>query len=611
MLRAHAAGAATDDDLIEHLLGSGYPDLRVWRTHRDLHQLSGGRGDGLPWMPPLHSGARDVLDRIRHRVTEVELQRGEAPTPASGAALSLRFTGGLDVVAGALGRLGRAPLQRGWSFDGRNARYMFSHLIRCSRPGRQDTGERFAEVIGPLRLGERKLVELAAFAPQWAGQVETLLGWPGLASGAWWMHAHAKDVSWKVDSDLREAWAEEVTEHTPLSSADLLDGAVDIWWFRDAYGQLGPDRWKVLDAAAKYCATGSGHKRAQLFADAIRGQTDEDGLLGRIAEGRHQDCVRALGLLPLPTGAARDAAVARRYEKIQEFRRSGRQFGPRRRASEQRAADIALANLARIAGYRDPLRLSWAMEARSAAAPGDAPPKPAELRRQAARVRDSLEAAMVSGDVFTGAELRELAAHPVLAPRLARLVITLGDPGDHSAGCPAGYPAGDFGVLVGHDGARHPVAPDAELRIAHPVDLRERGGLEPWQRDCRARGLTQPFKQVFREVYEPAGDEWGADGSLRYEGRELDRRRGLALLGSRGWVSRPDREARKTFHAAQISVCLSFRDDDIDALTVDEVRFSHRETGEALGAAEVPAGLFSEVMRDIDLALSSRSGGAP
>jgi Family of unknown function (DUF5724) len=239
------------------------------------------------------------------------------------------------------------------------------------------------QAVHNLRAGARRF-ELAAFAPQWAGHVEALIGWPGLASGAWWMHAHTKDVNWKADRDLREASEEEVTERTPLTASDLVDGAVDVWWFTDACGRLGQDRWKALDAAAKYCSTGTGHRRAQLFADAVRGQASEAELRHAITEKRHQDSVRALGLLPLPAGAARDQAAAQRYGLIQEFRRTSRQFGPARRASEQRAADIALANLARMAGYRDPLRLSWAMEAR-----GIADPEAKELRRQAASCASS------------------------------------------------------------------------------------------------------------------------------------------------------------------------------------------------------------------------------
>ena len=46
-----------------------------------------------------------------------------------------------------------------------------------------------------------------------------------------------------------------------------------------------------------------------------------------------------------------------------------------------------------------------------------------ELKRQASRIRPSLEQFMVRGDEFSGGELRELMDHPLLAPMLKNLVI--------------------------------------------------------------------------------------------------------------------------------------------------------------------------------------------
>jgi len=55
------------------------------------------------------------------------------------------------------------------------------------------------------------------------------------------------------------------------------------------------------------------------------------------------------------------------YKRIQEFLRTSKQFGAQRQASAKRAAGIALDNLARTAGYADPIRLEWAMEATAVA----------------------------------------------------------------------------------------------------------------------------------------------------------------------------------------------------------------------------------------------------
>ena len=69
----------------------------------------------------------------------------------------------------------------------------------------------------------------------------------------------------------------------------------------------------------------------------------------------------ALGLLPLEPRAPREDVLAR-YKVMQEFVRTSHQFGSMRQASEKLAARIAQENLARTAGYPDPIRLQWAME---------------------------------------------------------------------------------------------------------------------------------------------------------------------------------------------------------------------------------------------------------
>ena len=59
------------------------------------------------------------------------------------------------------------------------------------------------------------------------------------------------------------------------------------------------------------------------------------------------------------TAATRSIA---RYAALQAFLRESKKFGSQRQLSEKRAVEIGMANLARTAGYKDPLRLSWAVE---------------------------------------------------------------------------------------------------------------------------------------------------------------------------------------------------------------------------------------------------------
>ena len=98
-----------------------------------------------------------------------------------------------------------------------------------------------------------------------------------------------------------ERWKAQVAQRTPLDAEDLVDDAVDVAWFNRTYSAMGKKRWEAVYDAAKFAASGGGHKRAQLFADAMLGHVKSKELVAPITSKRHQDAVRALGLLPLPT----------------------------------------------------------------------------------------------------------------------------------------------------------------------------------------------------------------------------------------------------------------------------------------------------------------------
>ncbi|MBB4634023.1 DUF4132 domain-containing protein [Longimicrobium terrae] len=649
-LAAYRAGAADRDDFITLILGrasgAGLPPL--------IHAVSSRKP------PPelaAHAELLDAVEACRRRIVEVECARGDRPTEASRHALHLRWTGGLETLSPALPALGSTNFARtmGWTRDGASRQDTLSHLVLRSIPRAEDTHDAFAAWAAGTRLKPAKLVELALYAPQWAGHVAHTLGWPGLDSAVWWMGAHTKDDrSWSLN-ELKEVWAAEVSEYTPLSAADLTEGAVDVAWFREAHARLGAERWKTVEAAAKYGSSAGGHTRAQLFGRAMGGVVTREELAARIADKRHQDSVRAVGLVPLPADGERAAELLARYQLLQQYRRESRRFGSQRQASEGRAVEIGMANLARTAGYRDPQRLQWAMEREavadlaagpvvrevagvtitlsigedgtpelSAARGGKAlksipaavgkDPEAAELkdrlkelRRQASRVRGALEEAMCRGDLFTGAELRVLLGHPILRPALERLVFV----GDEAAG----YPAQGGLALRGADGALHALGADESVRLAHPDDLFRRGDWSAWQRDCFRAERVQPFKQVFRELYPMVDAEADSTYSRRYAGHQVQPRQALALLGGRGWVAHPEEGVSRTFHDAGLTARLGFQEAfytpaDIEGLTLEVVVFTRKGEWKHVPLAEVPPRVFSEAMRDLDLVVSvAHQGG--
>ena len=154
-------------------------------------------------------------------------------------------------------------------------------------PIETETPQDFAQAVKAANIPTQRLVEVAMYAPQWVNHIEHSLGWKGFAEAVWWFHAHTKDNAWQVDADIRELWALRLPNATPLSSQDLIDGAVDVGWFQRIKRRMKGDRWTALNDAAKYTSGGGGHKRAQLFAAAMTGDTDRAGLIKRIQDKRH------------------------------------------------------------------------------------------------------------------------------------------------------------------------------------------------------------------------------------------------------------------------------------------------------------------------------------
>jgi len=655
VLAAYHAGAAGPDDILAHLMmvGEEHPERMFGLMCHDLHRLSGRTPDPLL---KDHPYLAELVDRCRRRIVEVELQRGESPTPATPLALGLRYVGGADVLIRVLQGLGNEKIGRGSAHDEASRARVFTHLIEATAPLPTDSPEEFAARTRAAGVTSKRLLQVAMLAPQWASHVERAVGWEGLAEAVWWIHAHTRPAYYRVEQDMQALWTAHISCRTPISGEDLADGAADPAWFHRAYEQLGEVRWEQLDEWMPITCDANNHTRARLYADALRGRLDREGLFERIRQKRHQDSVRAVGLLPLAAGGDGRKDLLDRYNVLQEFRRGSHKFGAQRQVSEQRAVEIAMQNLARVAGYPDPLRLEWAMEIESLADLAAGPVKvavglteaalsideqghpqmtftkagrtlksvpaalnnsdqfkalqerKAQLRRQSSRTRASLETSMCRGDVFSGRELQDLCRHPVLAPMLARLVVI----GEGIRG----YPVDGGRGLQDHAARIEPVRADEKLRIAHPLDLLATDEWHLWQRDCFSRERVQPFKQVFRELYilTEGEKEDGGRVSHRYAGQQVEPRKAAALLGGRQWLIHHDAGVQRTFHEEGITACLTSEADWLSylgstSITLGGVHFSRRHELEPVPLEQVPPRIFSEVMRDLDLVVSVAHAG--
>lgn len=621
--RAYLSGGCTRADVMDQF---GYYNFahNEWNLTRATR-----RGQVSPELA-------EIAEAYVARLVEVEAQRGELPTAASPILRKARSGIYLPQVRLLLGA-NAALSARAAGATSRTA--VFNDLFSISKPRPEETPEVAGAAFVADKIRPERLLELAMLAPQWASAVEIALSWDGLTDAVWWVHAHTKDDQWGIEQEIKDIWKGELSERSPLSSESLLQGAVDVAWFNRFRSKFDAKRWKQIESVAKFASSGSGHARAKLFAQAMTGDVAASELEARIREKRNGDAVRALGLVRLDS----EGEVKRRYALIQEFLHGSRQFGSARQASEKLAGTIALENLARTAGYPDPLRLTWAMEAKevedlsgegkavitgdvqvrlsfdgngdpqitatkNGAALKDVPAavkkltevkaltdRRKTLRQQAQRMRSALEEAMQRGDAFQTEEVERLMAHPGLAPMLRNLVF-IGESGA------AGF-LDERGRLAGEQD---------RLTIAHPHDLLTRGDWPHWQHAVMSDERVQPFKQVFRELYVLTETEREAHRSMRYGGHQLNPRQALAILGKRGWLLRPDEGLSKTLHGSGLTARLSFEENffspaDIEGLTLAGLEFTPSGTWKSVPRTEVPPKVFSETMRDLDLIVSVAS----
>jgi hypothetical protein len=672
---AYAAGGATRADWYDHLLGPRHPTRYHGVSFTELKSMTSPRNlkkveaycDRFPEV-------RELLDACRERILEIELGRGEEATAATVPALHLQSLYGIDTLLRVLSALGKQPfkIESTWNRDRQVGRAAtLTRLIGVTYPKPEDSPADFVaklkEAVVGKRFPEERVLELAFHAPQWSRFIEAYLGWPGFSEGLYWFLAHMKYIgdtgenatigagvaSEEKDSEQAgnqvSTWDRFIGERTALTANERQEGAVDVEWFQRVYAQLTGKRWQAMAQAARYAATPAQAKRATFIADVLLGKASRRDLIAGIRKKFLKENVRLLGLLPLAAGAKRTADIAERYRVLQEYRRYAKQLSAMTKEGALRAGEIGMENLARIAGYRDPLRLEWAMEADSVKDLASGPvsvkhdnitvtlelddrarpqlsvsrngkelksipteikkkdkriaalaERATELKRQSSRTRESLELAMCRGDSFTAAELLQLCQHGLLAPILSRLVLI----GDGILG----YPDKGGKALRDEHGKLEPIKKTETLRIAHPYDLLATKKWDAWQHECFQAERVQPFKQVFRELYVVTEQE-KSDGILsrRYAGQQVNPTQAMALWGQRGWNVREG--VWKTYYDVGITAFVGFNNGaatplEVEGLTIESVQFQKRDATEWMKLIDVPPRVFSEVMRDLDLVVS-------
>jgi hypothetical protein len=632
-----------------------------------------------------------LLEATIDRIVTLETLRGEIPTPLTAVAYQIqRFNGGARHFVSLLAALGTTGFFRGYSYyysekNDITKKECLSLLLKHCQPLPDDTPESLKHMLEAAKIREKRVIEAAAYAPQWAGLLEKATGIVGLKCGVWFFHAH-------INEGFSAEKETEVALYSAITPQQFQDGTFDKDWFYEAYTTLGEERFNELYKSAKYITdSNSNHRRSQLYTDAVLGRLDLAAIKAEVAEKRNQEKLRALALVPLDSANPGDALE--RYEYIQRFKKESRQFGAQRQASEGKAVQTALENLAITTGYVDVDRMTWAMEGEKIeglkplmepkllgntevalrieadGTPGIVVVKGGKelkslpkalnkdphvlelkeavkgLRDQKSRARLSFEMAMVLRTEFTAGELIGLLGHPVLRDSVASLVFAAGaaasaaegSSGSSAEGSIDGSAEGSFGsaaegsdgtpllgcpevrdgelLLVDFEGIAEPIPADLPLTIAHPYNMVHTKSWAAFQQYIYQNQIVQPFKQVFREYYPVTEDELAAVSiSRRYAGNQVQPKKALALLKTRGWTVDYEEGLQRVWHKDNLIVRMYaladwFSPADIEAPTLETVRFFRRDKYELVPFAEIAPIIFSEAMRDIDLAVSVAHAG--
>ncbi|MDE6177880.1 MAG: DUF4132 domain-containing protein [Duncaniella sp.] len=577
-------------------------------------------------------------------VLDIELRRGDTPTPVSGIAEEIRCIRGIDYLMRILTGLGKEkPVVIGYS-TGDSKRAMFSRFLGVCIPGEDDNAKRLREAAAKAGVSDEQLVTAAMYSRRWLEMVEEAIGWKGLASAAYYFMAHTGEA-------LDDSAKSHISRYTSVSPDDFADGAFDPVWFREVYKALGKKRFEVVYDAARYIADGNRHTRARKLSDAALGILKAKDVQKEIAEKRNKDLVVAYGIIPLSRNRLKD--LRQRYAALTKFAKESKQFGAQRQASEGRAVKLALDNLARTAGFGDAVRLTWCMEADLVKEVSEFL-SPAEvdgvsfwidlesgipelvveskgkrlqsiptrfkkdkyvekmrevykqLKDQHTRGRALLESAMTDGAEFTAEEIGQLRENQVIWSLLSRLVVRSADS--------FGFPGEDGKSLVSADGEIIPIAEGDILTIAHPYDMMEAGVWGRYQSALFERQWRQPFKQVFRELYIPVEEEKCQSKSLRYAGNQIMPARTVGVLKKRQWTVDYENGLQKVcFNGNVIAVMYAMADwfspSDIEPPTLEYVAFYDRRTLDTKNIGEIDPKVFSEIMRDVDLAVSVAHAG--
>ncbi|MBD5132092.1 MAG: DUF4132 domain-containing protein [Clostridiales bacterium] len=578
------------------------------------------------------------INRFVDEGLQTEFARGSLETPYDSVLRRIRRIYGVDNYMHAIAALRGLTWVR--SPYGTSKDDMLSAILKRIVKTSGESYEQYESSVKKYGITDDELIKATLFNPEYADYAAKYLNIKNLKLAVYWFVAHLNET---VENERQERRVEQIKQFSDINYLDFKDGAFDSKWYAEMKSSVDEKTLKRIYDNAKYVTVGGLHKRAQRFFDAVSGKITKKECLDKISTTRNKDYCLIYSLIPIENRAD----LIERYEVLSEFLRASKQFGAQRQASERRTVDIAFENLARVAGYADTDVFVFEMESEN---PSDiykpydfdgvtvtpyidenkfkvgyrvekdgktlssVPAKQAKNKELAAlrdqikqlnkkfrRIITGLENAMNTLSEFTVDRLVSMSREPLIKTALGKLVFMA----DGRAAVFDGSKLTDF------DGKK--ISAD-KCYIAHAVTLKENALLDKAIAHIVKNNIKQPFKQVLREIYIKSPEEKTQDEVLRFRGFNVDLKRCVAALKSKGWSVSEDIGLRKVYYKTD-TVAAIFREFDI-FYTVDfenlnrelhGIYFLNRRDCEIIPLEKVDSITFSETLRDVDLMITVSS----
>ena len=568
---------------------------------------------------------------------EVEFSRGSLETPYSYLLARAERIYGVEKFCKAIVSLRGMTWVRSPYGTEKNA--VLSYILKCCVKAQDDDYAKFIQLVEKYKITDDELIKATLFNPEFVDYTAKYLEVPYLKVAVFWFIAHLNE---DLQGDKQDRRIEQIKEFSDISYPDFKDGAFDCKWYEEMVEKVPQNILKRVYDNAKYVTVGGLHKRAQRFFDALNGRIDKAVCLEKMSGTRNKDYCLIYSLIPIENRQD----LFERYSALAEFIQSGKQFGAQRQLSERRVVDIAMENLARVAGYASSDIFIFEMEAEN---PSDIfktfeidniaitpyidenkfkvtysvqkdgkslsaiPSKYGrneivvtireeikKLNQKLRRIIASLESTMNNRVEFSVEQLSNMRRERIMACVIDKLVFVAD---------------GKLCVfdkeLKSIDGE---IIKFGSVYIAHPVELKKSGLLTSAIEYVARRNIRQPFKQVMREIYTKTELELTQEEVLRFKGFEVDLKKCVATLKGKGWGVCEEIGLRKIYYRSDV-VAAIFREFDLfytaDYTNVNRelhgIYFLRRKSGEIIPIKDVDDITFSETLRDVDLMVSISS----